>query len=123
MSENEQHLDLISPPNIEHSVRKDRVNETCKLKAWYYSSENTTYAYAILEGVHGAREDIPEDRVYYICSGEATFTIDDKKFQVAEGSILQIPKHSTYDFQSTGSEPVKFYVDVGFKLDLDKIPS
>lgn len=116
-------LALIRPTETTPAVRKDRKNDTCDMQAWYYRVENNTLAYAVLKGAHGERKDIPELRIYYVCSGEAVFTIDGKEHQVATGSIVEIPQHSTYDFRSIGDEPVKVFVDIGCKLDLDKIPS
>ncbi|MDO8610230.1 MAG: cupin domain-containing protein [bacterium] len=110
---------------IENSiaVQKNRKNDICDMQAWYYQVENNTLAYAVLKGVHGERTDIPQLRKYYICDGEAVFIIDGEKHQVTCGSIVEIPAHSTYDFYSVGDEAVRFFVDIGYKIDFDTIPS
>lgn len=93
------------------------------MKAWYYQNEDRTYAYAVLRGIHGERKDIPALRTYFVCDGEGIFTINGTDHIVGEGSIIQISAHATYDFHSTGEEPIKFFVDIGVKLDFDTIPS
>jgi len=105
------------------AVQKNRKNETCDLQAWYFQMENNTLAYGILKGVHGVRKDIPKLRIYYFSAGKGIMTIDGKEYLVEEGSILEIPAHGTYDLRSTGDAPLKFFVDIGVKLDLDTIPS
>lgn len=114
---------LISSTYQFDAVRKDRHDENGDLRAWYYQAEENTFAFAILEGSHGKREDIPADRTYFITSGKGVFVIDDQEVEVARGSIVTIAKNSTYDFRSVGNKPLEFFVDVGFKLDLDSIPS
>lgn len=75
-----------------------------------------------MEGSHGKRENIPADRVYYITSGQGMFTVNGQKVSVTEGVIVALEAGSTYDFKSIGGS-MKFFVDVGVKLDLDEIPS
>jgi len=116
-------LSLIKQNITVPAVKKDRKNGTCDMQAYYYQVEKNTLAYAVLKGIHGERKDIPAERKYYICGGEAIFIIDGEKHEVAAGSIIEIPIHSTYDFHSVGNEPVRFFVDIGFQIDLDTIPS
>ena len=120
---NPQFLSLFSLNNVTPAIQKNRKNETCDLQAWYYQTENNTLAYAILRGEHGERKDIPVDRYYFICGGTGEFLINDRSISVGPGSIIQIPAHATYNFHTTGNDPLAFYVDVGVKLDLDTIPS
>jgi hypothetical protein len=105
------------------TIQKNRKNETCDLRAWYFQMENNTLAYGILKGIHGVRKDIPKIRTYFFCSGEGILTINGKDNKVGEGTILTIPAQGTYDLRSVGNDPLKFFVDIGVKLDLDTIPS
>ncbi len=114
---------LIGQENIVQAVRKDRVNETCQMKAWYYQTEDKTYAFAILKGEHGERKDILAPRKYFISSGNGIFNINGVDHNVAKGSIVAMPAHATYNFYSNGDGELEFFVDIGFKLDLDTIPS
>ncbi len=114
---------LITSGKTTQGVKKSRKNKTCDMDAWYYQTENNTLAYAILKGTHGERKDIPTLRRYFICQGEAVYIIDGKEYKVGAGSVIEIPSLATYDFHSVGDNPVSFFVDVGFKLDLDTIPS
>jgi mannose-6-phosphate isomerase-like protein (cupin superfamily) len=108
---------------MNNPVRKDRKNDTCDMQAWYYQTSDKTLAYAVLKGEHGVRKDIPALRIYYIASGEAEFTINGTIEKVSSGTIIEIPPHATYNFRSVGDDPVKLFVDIGFKLDLVSIPS
>jgi len=119
----EEMFALISVTQQVDAVRKDRKNESCDMQAWYYQTDETTFAFAILNGTHGKRENIPANRTYFISSGEGVFVIDDQELRVAKGSIVTISENSTYDFRSVGKQPLEFYVNVGLKLDLDSIPS
>lgn len=114
---------LSTPDKTIPAVRKDRKNATCDMQAWYYETGNNTYAFARLIGAHGVRENIPADRKYFISAGEGVFIIDGNEHPVAKGSLVAIPKGSTYNFHTTGTVPLEFFVDIGFKLDFTSIPS
>lgn len=114
---------LISPARTIDPVKKERKNDLGAMQAWYFQTADNTYAFAVQKGVHGVKADIPADRVYYIVSGKAKFTIDGKDYMVDKGSVIKIPKHSTYNFCPVGKTPVEFFVDIGFKIDLNTIPT
>lgn len=119
----EETFSLIGFDQTVPAVRKDRVNETCNMQAWYYQTDTNTFAFARLTGAHGVRDNIPADRKYLVVSGSGEYEINSKKFPVAKGSIVVIKKGQTYDFHSTGSDPLEVFVDIGIKLDLDSIPA
>lgn len=123
MAEKEQ-LDLVRNGNKTPGVRKDRVNDTCDLQAWYFQTDKSTLAFARLMGQHGIRPDIPALRTYYVTKGNAIFTINGEDYPVGEGEVVQIDKGSDYDLRSKSKdEPVEFFVDIGVVIDIDKIPS
>ncbi len=114
---------FISVTQTIDAVKRERKNDECDMQAWYFQTENNTYAFAIQKGIHGIKADIPTERIYYVVAGKANFTINGKDYLVNKGSVIKIPKHATYNFCSIGKSPVEFFVDIGFKLDLDTIPA
>lgn len=114
---------LLQRSHLTPAIQKNRKNDTCDMKAWYYQTETDTFAFGSLVGAHGIRENLPADRTYYIVSGEGIFSVDNANMPVTKGSIIRISKGSTYDFHSTGDDPVEFFVDIGLRIDIDAIPT
>ncbi len=104
-------------------IPKVRDTGVGEITANFFQTEAGTFAHCELIGGHGLRENIPAARKFFIASGRASFSIDGVDCEVEQGSIIVVPKGASFDFRSIGDQPVTFFVDIGFQMDLDTLPS
>ncbi len=94
------------------------------VSAYYYQlpeiNSGTTVAYAEFKGEHGQRTIGERSRIYYILEGDATFMINDEKFDATAGDTIAIPSQGTYNLWPK-SEVVKVLLIMEL-LDTSKLP-
>lgn len=52
-----------------------------------------------VDGRHGLIKTTLSDRFYYIVSGAGAFDVGGKRFEVASGDLIVVPRDTPYDFE------------------------
>lgn len=84
---------------IKHLLEKEALGEKCRLYA-----EVTIYPGSSL----GYHEHQGESESYYILSGEAIYSDDNKKYPVKAGDVTLTTSGHGHGLEPTGSEPLVF---------------